>query len=365
MTANDHSRRAANRAAVLILVIVIAAIFVRMIWSLLLAVVIAAILAGLTSPLYKRVLRMVGGRKAIASAVTLVIVILVVVLPLLVLIDIVTSQAVEVGREITPQVDQVLERMSEPGGPFDRVPLWDKIEPYREQITLKLGEAAEAVGGFLVSSLSAAAQGAVHFFFGLFIMLYSLFFFLMNGRDTLDAAIRLIPLRPSDSQLLLDKFVTVSRATMKGTLVIGIVQGGLAGAAFAVVGIGGAVFWGTVMAVLSVLPGIGTALVWVPAVAYLLAVGRFGAAAGLFLWCAIVVGSADNVLRPRLVGKDTEMPDLLVMLSTFGGLALFGAVGLVLGPVIAALFLAVAHIYADTFSDVLAPSPEPVGDGRE
>jgi len=363
MNASDSSRKNVNQIAVLFLLILISAVFLRMIWSLLLAVIVAAILAGLTSPLYKRLLRMVGGRKAIASAATLMIVILVVVIPLLVLVDIVALQAVEVSQELTPKVNEILDTMNEPGSSLDRIPFWDKIEPYGGEIAKKLGQAAEAVGSFLIGSLSAVAQGAVNFFFSLFIMLYSLFFFLMNGRETLDAAMRLVPLRRSDQQLLLDKFVTVSRATLKGTLVIGIVQGGLAGIAFAVVGIQGAVFWGTVMAVLSVLPGIGTALVWVPAVAFLVATGHTVPAIGLFLWCAIVVGSADNILRPRLVGKDTEMPDLLVMLSTFGGLALFGAVGLVLGPVIAALFLAVAHMYADTFSDVLAPSPKPVGDG--
>jgi len=356
---NSSSKRARS-LSVLILFLAISALFVGMIWSLLMAVIIAAILAGLTSPVYKRMLRMVGGSKAIASAGTLVMVILVVVIPLLVLITIISSQAVEVGQSITPQVDELVERMSDPDV---RVPFWGGIEPYHEQITRKLGEIAEFIGGFLVSSLSAAAQGTVNFFFSLFIMLYSLLFFLMNGRNTLETAMRLIPLRPSDKQLLVDKFVTVSRATIKGTLVIGIVQGGLAGIAFAVVGIKGAVFWGTLMAVLSVLPGIGTALVWLPAVAYLLVTGRTVPAIGLFLWCAIVVGSADNVLRPRLVGKQTEMPDLLVMLSTFGGLALFGAVGLILGPVVAALFMAVSQIYSDTFKDVLAPSPDPAGEG--
>lgn len=124
--------------------------------------------------------------------------------------------------------------------------------------------------------------------------------------------------------------------------------------AFAVVGIKGAIFWGTVMAVLSIIPGIGTALVWIPAVGFLFATGQTVPAVGLLLWCAIVVGTADNVLRPLLVGKDTEMPDLMVMLSTFGGLALFGAIGLVIGPVIAALFLTMWRIYSDTFADVLS-----------
>ena len=137
-----------------------------------------------------------------------------------------------------------------------------------------------------------------------------------------------------------------------------------AGLALAAVGIKGAVFWGTVMAVLSIIPGIGTALVWVPAVIYLFVVGRNLPAIGLLLWCAIVVGTADNLLRPLLVGKDTKMPDLIILLSTFGGLALFGAVGLVVGPVIAALFLAMWRIYGDTFGDYLLTPKDPEDEGK-
>ncbi|MGD2154684.1 MAG: AI-2E family transporter, partial [Gemmatimonadales bacterium] len=162
-----------------------------------------------------------------------------------------------------------------------------------------------------------------------------------------------MPLAPEDENRMVERFTSVARATIKGTLVIGIVQGGLAGLAFAVAGIEGAVFWGTIMVVLSIIPGIGTALVWVPAVIYLFAVGRVGTAIVLFIWCAAVVGTVDNVLRPWLVGKDTKMPDLLILLSTLGGLLLFGAVGIVVGPIVAALFVTVWDIYGLAFKEYL------------
>jgi predicted PurR-regulated permease PerM len=290
-------------------------------------------------------------------------VILVVVVPVMLLAGVVTNQAIEVSQTLAPEAEELVEKINEPGALSDRIPFWDRIEPYSEQIAGKLGQLAGSVGSFLVSSLSAMAGGAMRFFFGLFIMLYALFSFLIYGREAFDDGLRLIPLHQSDKELLIDTFVSVSRATLKGTLVIGVVQGALAGLAFAAVGIDGAAFWGTVMAVLSVIPGIGTALVWAPAVAVLFINGQIVAAAALFLWCAIVVGLADNVLRPRLVGRDTQMPDLLVLLSTFGGLAMFGAIGLVLGPVVAALFLAVVHIYSDTFSEALTPSPDTTDGG--
>jgi predicted PurR-regulated permease PerM len=190
-------------------------------------------------------------------------------------------------------------------------------------------------------------------------MLYAMFFFLMDGPRILDKFLYYMPLSPADEERMVEKFLSVSRATIKGTLIIGIVQGGLAGIAFWVVGIDGAVFWGTIMAILSIIPGVGTALVWIPAVIYLVAKGHMGSAIGLFVWCAAVVGTVDNVLRPWLVGKDTKMPDLLILLGTLGGLIVFGAPGIIIGPIIAALFVTIWDIYGTAFKDVL-PATTPI-----
>ena len=133
-------------------------------------------------------------------------------------------------------------------------------------------------------------------------------------------------------------------------------QGGLSGLAFWVVGIPSAVFWGTVMTVLSVIPGIGTALVWVPAAIILAGGGHYYKAAGLTAFCALVVGSLDNFLRPALVGKDTQMHDLMIFFGTMGGIFMFGVPGIILGPLIAALFITIWDIYGVAFKDVLPES---------
>jgi predicted PurR-regulated permease PerM len=181
-----------------------------------------------------------------------------------------------------------------------------------------------------------------------------MFFFLKDGGAILDKILSYIPLKSKDKERLTDKFVSVSRATIKGTLVIGIVQGGLAGAGFAVAGIDGAVFWGTVMAVLSVIPAVGVALVWVPAVVYLIATGHVMTGVLLGLYCGLIVGSADNVLRPLLVGKDVKMHELLILFGTLGGITLFGVVGFIIGPVIAAIFITVWDIYGTAFREALS-----------
>jgi predicted PurR-regulated permease PerM len=216
------------------------------------------------------------------------------------------------------------------------------------------------ISGFLINRLSSVTLGTVNFLFMLFIMLYTMFFFLMDGDKLIDKILYYLPLEDHDERRILNKFTSVTRATLKGTAVIGLLQGVLAGSAFAVVGIDSAVFWGTVMAVLSFIPGIGAALVWVPAVIFLAATGHLAKAIGLGVFCAAVVGSIDNLLRPILVGRDTQMHELMILFGTLGGIIMFGVVGIIIGPIIAALFVTVWDIYGLAFKEVL---PEVVASG--
>jgi predicted PurR-regulated permease PerM len=212
------------------------------------------------------------------------------------------------------------------------------------------------IATFAVNSLATGTRGTARFFMLLFVMLYGIFYFLKEGRLILDRALRYLPLAEEDKSRMLETFTTVTRASLKGTGVIGLAQEALGGIAFAVAGITGPVFWGLLMAVLSVLPGVGAALIWVPAVIYLAVEGRSAAAIGVGLWCAVVVSTVDNVLRPRLVGKDTKMPDLLILLGTLGGLVMFGAVGIIVGPIIAALFVTVWELFGTAVDRILAPA---------
>jgi predicted PurR-regulated permease PerM len=181
-------------------------------------------------------------------------------------------------------------------------------------------------------------------------MLYLLFFFLRDGLRLLDGLVQALPIGDQRERLLLERFTNVSRATIKGTLVVGIVQGLLGGLAFWVLGIGAPVLWGVVMGLLSIVPAVGPALVWGPAAVILLVNGEWFAGIGLIVFGAIVIGLADNVLRPMLVGRDTKLPDYLILLSTLGGLAGFGLAGIVIGPIIAALFLTLWQMAQQEFS---------------
>jgi len=204
-----------------------------------------------------------------------------------------------------------------------------------------------------VGGLSQATLGTANFLFMTFVFLYTMYFFQMDGDKLVRKILYYLPLGNDDESLMMEKFTSVTRATLKGTLLIGILQGGLAGAAFAVAGIDNAVFWGTVMAVLSIIPSVGSALVWGPAAIFLIMQGSVASGVGLLIFCGVVVGSLDNVLRPILVGKDTKMHELMIFFGTLGGIMMFGISGIFIGPLVASLFVTIWELYGLAFSEYL------------
>jgi len=342
-----------QRAVLLVLVAAISLVFVGMIRPFLMTLLLAGIFAGLSQPLYRRVLNLVRDRRRLASLITMILLVIVIVLPLLGVLGMVASEALSVSETVIPWVEQHIDEPGELVRALEDNPLGERLSPYREQILAKAGQLVSVVSEFLFNSLQATTRGTVSFLFQTAILLYTLFFLLGDGGRLLRRILYYLPLEHADEQRMVDRFTSVARATLKGTLLIGMAQGILAGAAFAVVGIDGAVFWGTVMILLSIVPGIGTGLVWIPAAIVLVATGDVWTGVGLALWCALVVGSVDNLLRPRLVGRDTEMHDLMILFSTLGGIMMFGVLGFVIGPIVAALFLTIWDIYGVAFADAL------------
>ena len=349
----------ASKSVLLLLLAAITIVFFTMIKAFIMAVLLAGIFSALAQPLYQRLLRTFKGRRPAASLVTLLLIVLVIILPLGFLLGVVTAEAIKVGNSVTPWVQDRLANPDQIMVWLQDQPLYDRIAPYQDDILTRAGQMVGAFSGFLISSLSAVTSCTVQFLFMLMIMLYSMYFFLIDGSKLVDLMLYYLPLEDHEERRLLDKFSSVTRATLKGTAAIGALQGGLAGLAFAVVGVPSAVFWATIMVVLSIIPGIGTALVWVPAAVILIAGGHVAKGVFLALFCGLVVGSVDNFLRPRMVGKDTELPDLLILLATMGGILMFGALGLIIGPIIAALFVTIWEIYGVVFKDVLPPGRPP------
>ncbi|HEU4619865.1 MAG TPA: AI-2E family transporter [Gammaproteobacteria bacterium] len=331
-------------------------LFFRMIAPFLEAVIVAAVLSGLLYPLFRRLARSLPNRP-VAAVVTVVLVFVAVVLPILFIVFAFVREAARLTAEIAPWIQAQLSGE----GPQLRVPDWipfaDYLEPYRDQILSRLGDIVSQAGAYLVNAASAITEGTLLFVLNLFIMLYTMFFLFMAG-PRLATIFDYLPLTPEDLELIAEKGIAIARATIKGTIVVGLLQGLLAGAAFAVAGIQGPVFWGVVMAFASVIPGIGAAIVWIPAVVYLFVAGHVVAGIALLAWCMLVVSSVDNVVRPWLVGSDARMPDVLILLSTLGGIAMFGAAGIIIGPIVAGFFLTSWHIFSAAFRDELDKSEE-------
>ena len=346
-----------NKIAVLLLVALISAIFLSMIRQFLTAIFMAGIFSALAQPVYQWLVRLFRGRRVPASLSTLLLIVILVLLPLSILVGIVTAQAFSVSQSVQPAVERFLSEPTIFSDYLDLIPHFDKIEAYKELILRKAGNFVGTLSNYLIRNLGSGALGTVNFLFMFFIMLYTMFFFLMDGNKLLLRILYYLPLQNDEEQQLLDRFTSVTRATIKGTIVICILQGSLAGLGFFMVGIKGAAFWGTVMGILSIIPGIGTGIVWIPAVVILVATGNYAKGLGLALFCGLVVGSVDNLVRPSLVGKDTQMHDLFILFGTLGGIALFGVVGIIIGPIIAALFVTVWEIYGAVFKDILPETP--------
>ncbi len=345
-------------AVVLLLVAAVTALFLAVAWPFLKPLLLGALLAGLFHPLYRWITRLLGGRQSLGAAVTLLVLLVLGLGPISVFLGIVVQQALTISDQAIPWLTQHLGAASTFNvneWVMQRFPALAKYMPSQEQLVEQVGAAAKTAGAFLVALASRMTVTTASFLLNLFVMLYAMFFFFKDGHKILERIFYYTPLSDEDERRMLTQFASITRATIKGTLVIGIIQGALGGIAFRVAGIEGAALWGTIMTILAIIPGIGAPLVWVPVVIVLFVNGQHVTATLLLVWCGAVVATIDNFLRPLLVGRDAQMPDLLILIGTLGGLFLFGPIGFIVGPIICGLFLTVWDIYGTTFKAVLPP----------
>ncbi|TFZ05238.1 AI-2E family transporter [Ramlibacter henchirensis] len=324
------------------LVVGFSAAFLLVLWPLTGAVLWALFLAIVFWPMHQRVRRRVTRRQSLAAFLTLLTIVLIVILPMSLVSASVVEQASVVYQKIKTgelQPGQSLQRV------MDSLPVWAQGVLQRfgledmPAILRRAGELLQRSSQAITSGLVGIGQVTLDFFVSFFIMLYVLFFLLRDGTALTNRIERSVPLQPEQTRKMLTQFVAVVRATVKGNVVVALVQGALGAIAFWYLEIPGPMLWGALMALLSLLPAVGAALVWGPVALYLMFTGELVGGVGLTLWGVLVIGLVDNVLRPILVGRDTRMPDYLVLVATVGGISLFGLNGFVIGPVIAAMFL--------------------------
>jgi predicted PurR-regulated permease PerM len=328
--------------SLLLLVLAATLLFVLIIWPFFGAVCWAIFISIVFWPLHQRFVRGSHGRRNMAALASLVVILLIVILPMAMVVASITQEAsvlVEKLRSGEIQIGQFFQRV------LNALPEWARAMLQRfgmgdlALMQQKLLATITASGQVLTSRVVGIGQVTLDFIVAFFVMLYMLFFLFRDGEQLTQSISRAIPLHPQHTRRLLTQFATVVRATVKGNIVVALVQGALGSIAFWVLGLPGAALWGAVMALLSLLPAVGAALVWGPIALYYFFSGALVQGIGLTLWGAFVIGLVDNVLRPILVGKDTRMPDYLVLVATLGGIVVFGLNGFVIGPVIAAVFL--------------------------
>jgi len=341
-----------NKSVLALVVAAITALFLGIIWRFLEAIFLAGLFAAVFYPLYRRIQRVVGS-KGVASLFTLLIVLCFVFIPIVMIGAIFVAQGGELARDAIPWLQNLVD---EPGAIpkyLEKLPFYETLLPYRDQMTERMGGVAVAASSTAVNLLQSATRGTVNTVLTSLLVFYSFFFFLMDGDKLVQKILYYLPLDNDNESLLLHRFRSVTVATLKGTAVIGFLQGTLAGIALWFCGIPQALFLSVTMMLLSVIPGVGAALVWIPATIYLATNGQWILAGGLFAFCALLVGSIDNILRPKLVGSDTQLHELMIFFSTLGGLFTFGVPGFIIGPIIAALFVTVWEIYGEEFKDWL------------
>lgn len=299
----------------------------------------AVVFAVLFKPLCDRLAARMGDRPGLAAGVTIVMVTVGLFIPALYVggaivgqaigaVAMVQSEAVHIGDAIDAVERAVLALFGNETGTLAMDTLGERAEG-----------AIAGIGTWFVNLAVGAGQGAAVFVVQLGMMLYLLFFLLRDGSRIYRAVFESIPLAGGQKERFFARFAVVTVATIKGTLVVSLVQGALGGIIFALLGITGALFWAAVMAIMAILPAVGAAAIWFPAVVLLALGDDWGKAAILLAYGVLVISVVDNLLRPMLVGHDTRMPDWLVLFATVGGLATFGISGFVAGPVLAALFV--------------------------
>lgn len=312
------------------------------------AVFWATILAVIFMPLQRLVLRRMPTRRNLAALVTLLFIMFLVILPLSMILASLVRQATAIyGRIVSGEIDfgSYLQQI------LTLVPEWAHARLAElglldvAGVQQRLSEAMAQIGQALAPRAINIGQNTLQFLVSVGVMLYLLYFLLRDGATLANRISRAIPLADEQKHHLLRKFVTVIKATVKGNIAVAVTQGALGGLILWLLGIQGVLLWSVVMAFLSLLPAVGAGLIWGPIALYFLATGAIWQGIVLIAYGIFVIGLVDNVLRPILVGKDTKLPDYVILVTTIGGLTLFGLNGFIIGPLIAALFVAAWDLF--------------------
>jgi predicted PurR-regulated permease PerM len=329
-------------------------VFFNMIKIFLVPVMLAAVFAGIFYPFYQRLLKVFRQSRGLSAFVCCVVLLLGLLVPAYFVANLVAKEAIALYNYAELGIKEIIEKGDK--GLLGKIKQYEWVDRLRlDKIDWQssLKDAAQTATQLLARVINKASSGTFQVLADLFLTLFALFYFFTDG-DRLIARLKyLSPLADEYEEKLIDRFMAVSKATLKGTLLIGLLKGALGALTFWIFGIRSPILWGVVMAILSVIPMVGAWLVMYPAAIILAITGQVWQGLTLFLIAALVVGNIDNVLGPRLMARGAGMHDLLIFFSTLGGISVFGMMGFIIGPIIAALFLTILEVYSIEFASHL------------
>ena len=327
-----------SQNAYYLLLTIITILFVSLIFNFAAPILWSIVVSIIFYPLYEKLLLMTN-KKSLSSMLSLILISLLVIMPSIAVLGLIGNELINF---INSSENYSFEQY------FQMIPNESAINQLIAWSGLSINDLIEKADDFLISaskmlyqSVSTISTNVINFFVSLFIFVYLTFFFLRDGEKILQHCMDAFPMKNEDESYLLDQFQKTTRATIKGTVMVALAQGFLGYLTLLLIGINGALIWGAVMALLSIVPAVGTVLVWLPIALVLFLNGEIMDASLLIFSGVFIIGMIDNLLRPILIGKETKMPDYLILLTTIGGISIFGITGFIVGPIIASLFISI------------------------
>jgi predicted PurR-regulated permease PerM len=352
---NKRRMKGVNRAAILgLLVLVTLAIF-PIVKIFFVPVVLAATFATLLSPLYQWLLKRFGNKRGISAFICCLIILICMVTPTYIVVQMVVGQAIDLYQSAQPTIRDIMDKGSQSDFivRVKHFPLMQKLQLSSIDFSVPLSEGMKALATVSTKVFNKTSTGVLEFIFTLFVMFFTMFYFFMDGEALIKRIKYLSPIRDDYEEMIFARFLLISRATVLGTVIIGLTQGTIGAIALLLFGVKLWLLWGFIMTILSLIPLFGAWMVLIPTGIMQIILGHTWQGVGIILTSLLFVSTIDNVMRPRLVGQGAKLHDLVIFFSSLGGIAVFGVMGFIVGPVIAALFVAVLDIYSREFEQQL------------
>ncbi|MCH7674844.1 AI-2E family transporter [candidate division KSB1 bacterium] len=343
-----------SRVYLLLLLLLTSILFFNLIKIFLVTILLAAVFTALFYPLYEKFLKVFRNSRGASAILCCLVLLLGLMVPVYIIADLVSREAIDLYKTAEPKISEIINKGDEGFlGKIKNYPILKQFHLDTIDWQSSLQDIAKNMANIIGKVINKTFKGTFHVLTDLFITLFIMFYFFRDGDKLINRIKYLSPLDDRHEEVLMHRFVSVSRATVKGTLLIGLAQGTLGGLTLWIFGVASPILWGAVMVILSIIPLVGGWLVLYPAAIIQLILGNTWEGIAIMIVAAVVISNVDTLLRPRLVGRDAGMHDLLIFFSTIGGISLFGIMGFIIGPVIAVFFLTILDIYSIEFESTL------------